>query len=147
MDTLTPQARSKTMGLVKAKNTKPEMRVPKLLHSRGLRYTLHKNILPGKPDIVFSRFKTVVFVHGCFWHRHEGCGKTRTPKSNIIFWIKKFEANIVRDRLITEAYQNMGWHVFTIWECQTGSDKQLRAVVDEYVLFLGSINFPQEIPL
>lgn len=129
MDNLTPEERSKLMGLVKSKDTKPEMRVRRGLFAMGLRYRLQGKNLPGRPDIVFNKYRTVVFVHGCFWHRHPGCKKTRTPKSNVSFWEKKFEANVVRDKSVLEQYERLGWTVVTIWECETEDEELLQAAL------------------
>jgi len=129
MDNLTPEERSKLMGLVKSKDTKPEMRVRRALFSMGFRYRLQCKDLPGRPDIVFRKYKTVVFVHGCFWHRHPECKKTRTPKSNVEFWEKKFEANCARDELVLNQYEELGWTVITIWECETETEETLLAAL------------------
>ncbi|WP_282002409.1 very short patch repair endonuclease [Geotalea uraniireducens] len=116
MDTVDKQARSRIMSRVGQKNTGPEMRLRRSLHKIGLRYRLHDKKLPGTPDIVFPRFKAVVFVHGCFWHRH-GCKATTPPGTNVDFWRKKFDENIARDRRNTESLRNAGWRVAVIWEC------------------------------
>jgi DNA mismatch endonuclease (patch repair protein) len=104
------------MSKIGQKNTGPEMKLRKSLHRIGLRYRLHDKRLPGSPDIVFPRFKAVLFVHGCFWHRH-GCKATTTPGTNVDFWRKKFDENIARDRRHTEALQDAGWRVAVVWEC------------------------------
>lgn len=119
MDNLTSEERSAVMGLVKSRNTKPEIKVRKALYALGFRYRLHAKDLPGSPDIVFRKYKTVVFVHGCFWHRHPKCKKKRVPKSNIKFWIDKFEENVARDRKILLQYKELGWNVVIVWECET----------------------------
>ena len=115
---MTPAERSKQMSLVKAKNTKLEIEIKKIFWSLGYRYKL-TNVggLPGKPDIVFKRRKKVVFVHGCFWHRHECCRNNRTPKSNTDFWLKKFEQNVKNDQYVYDALTRMGWRYMIIWEC------------------------------
>jgi len=129
MDILTPEERSKLMRLVKSKDTKPEMRVRRGLFALGLRYRLHDNNLPGKPDIVFKKYKIAVFVHGCFWHRHIGCKKNRTPKTNTVFWEKKFAANVSRDKIVLSQYEKLGWTVFVIWECETENELSLRSAL------------------
>ena len=116
MDTVDKMTRSRIMSSVGQKNTGPEMQLRKSLHRIGLRYRLHDKRLPGSPDIVFPRFKAVLFVHGCFWHRH-GCKATTTPKTNVEFWRKKFDENIARDRRYTVALLNGGWRVAIVWEC------------------------------
>lgn len=104
------------MSKVGQKDTGPEMMLRRSLHKIGLRYRLHDKKLPGSPDIVFPKFKAVVFIHGCFWHRH-GCKATTTPKTNAEFWLKKFDDNITRDQRHTEALLDSGWRVGIIWEC------------------------------
>lgn len=123
-DVLSPQERSKRMSLIKGKDTRPEMALRKVLHGLGLRYRLHGPGLPGKPDLVFPRYKAVVFVHGCFWHRHAKCSIATIPKSNIAFWLEKFEKNMIRDVRVTEALEELGWRVFVAWECELGSGKK-----------------------
>ena len=126
MDPLTRAQRSRQMGLVKGKNTTPEITVRKTLWRMGYRYRLHCNDVPGRPDIVFKgRFK-VIFVHGCFWHRHPRCARTRTPKSRVSFWTKKFTGNVLRDRTVRRRLASAGWSVLVIWECE--SEKPLRLV-------------------
>ena len=116
MDTVTPEKRSWTMAQVKGRNTGPEKAVRSLLHQLGYRFRLQRSDLPGKPDIVLPKFKTVLFVHGCFWHRH-GCKATTTPATNVDFWRKKFEENTARDRRHTEALLTAGWRVAVVWQC------------------------------
>ena len=118
MDTLTKAERSERMARVKGKDTKPELVVRSALHRAGLRYRLHHKGLPGRPDIVFPSEKVAVFVHGCFWHRHEGCPRTRTPKTRVGFWEEKFAGTVERDRKATAALEAEGWHVHVIWECE-----------------------------
>ena len=108
------------MRAVKSDDTKPEMIVRKAIHRKGFRYRLHDKKLPGKPDLVFPRYKTVVFVHGCFWHWH-GCPRSRMPKSNTEYWEKKIGRNTERDKTNKKALENMGWKVLIIWECSLES--------------------------
>jgi DNA mismatch endonuclease (patch repair protein) len=119
-DTLTPAERSQRMALVKAKNTKPELTVRKLVYGLGYRYRLHVRDLPGRPDIVFRRLGKVIFVHGCFWHRHAatGCKLARLPKSRVTFWSEKLEGNHQRDLANIRSLRKEGWKVLQIWECQ-----------------------------
>lgn len=119
-DVVDKATRSRMMSGIRGKNTKPELLVRQYLHAKGLRYRLHANELPGKPDLVFPKYRTVVFVHGCFWHRHEGCKFAATPKTNSAFWIKKLSANRDRDLQHESQLQALGWKVLTIWECQIG---------------------------
>jgi len=118
------------MSLVKGKNTRPEMTVRRVLHAAGFRYRLHGNSLPGKPDIVFAKKRKVIFVHGCFWHRHVGCNLCRMPKTNQLFWSEKFKANVIRDGLNNKLLVSGGWSVLTVWECEISDlehlEKRLR---------------------
>jgi len=120
MDTLTPEQRSERMGRIKGKDSKPEMIVRRLVHGMGLRYRLHRKDLPGKPDLVLSRHRTAIFVHGCFWHRHHdpACALARMPKTRLEFWEPKLEANRLRDIRNKEALEAAGWRVLTVWECE-----------------------------
>ncbi|WP_241163242.1 very short patch repair endonuclease [Ralstonia solanacearum] len=113
--------RSAQMALVRSRDTKPEMRVRKALHAAGLRYRLHDRRLPGTPDLVFPSRRIVVFVHGCFWHRHPGCTAARLPKSRKEFWEPKLAGNVERDKRTQEELQALGWTVLVIWECETKS--------------------------
>jgi len=116
--------RSRNMSAIKSKNTKPEITVRKLLHSMGYRFRLHRKDLPGSPDIVLPKYKTVIFVHGCFWHRHENCKYATTPKTRKEFWEKKFRENINRDNLNQANLSLKGWKIIIIWECQLKGDKK-----------------------
>lgn len=118
MDTLTSLERSARMRLIKAKNTKPEMIVRKLIFGLGYRYRLHRIDLPGCPDLIFSSRRKVIFVHGCFWHRHAECALARLPKSKLDFWLPKLSRNAARDVKNIAALQRMGWEVTIIWECE-----------------------------
>lgn len=115
---MTPEQRSRCMAAVKSSDTKPEMLVRRYLHNMGLRYSLHNKKLPGSPDIVMRRFKTVIFVHGCFWHGHESCKYYRLPKSNTEFWQDKVNKNRARDERDIEALHKLGWNVIVVWECE-----------------------------
>jgi DNA mismatch endonuclease (patch repair protein) len=123
------------MGKVRSKNTKPEIIVRKLLYGNGYRYRLHKKSLPGSPDIVFHSRKKVIFVHGCFWHRHEGCKHTTTPGTRIRFWQAKFSANIQRDLKNVKLLKEAGWEVLIIWQCEV---KDLNALQKNIFNFLES---------
>ena len=118
MDHLTPKMRSWNMSRIRGKDTKPEVLVRSLLHRAGYRFRKNVKSLPGKPDIVLPKYKTVIFVHGCFWHRHKGCKDATTPKSNKAFWKKKFECNIANDKNHARDLKKLGWKVVTVWECQ-----------------------------
>jgi DNA mismatch endonuclease (patch repair protein) len=113
------------MSGIRGKNTRPELRVRRFLHHRGFRFRLHDPALPGKPDIVLPRHRTVVLVHGCFWHRHAGCPFSYSPSSNSLFWADKFRQNQERDARQIEALTQSGWAVTIVWECETRSDDEL----------------------
>jgi len=115
------------MARVKGANTKPELAVRRLVHSLGFRFRLHRRDLPGSPDLVFVSARKVVFVHGCFWHRHRGCSATTSPKSNKDFWESKFAANVARDRRNIAALGKAGWDCLVVWSCETKRDETLRA--------------------
>lgn len=125
MDTLTQAERSARMALVRAKNTKPELLVRRLVHGMGYRYRLHRRDLPGTPDLVFPSRSKVIFIHGCFWHRHADCALARLPKSRGEFWLPKLTANAERDARNVRALRRLGWSVLTIWECQLGETAKL----------------------
>lgn len=105
------------MSGIRGKDTKPELSVRSFLHRAGLRFRLHAK-LPGKPDLVLPKYRTVVFVHGCFWHRHEGCRYATTPTSNAVFWKEKFTSNVRRDAKVEKQLEELGWRVLVIWACQ-----------------------------
>ena len=125
-DTMSPEERSRRMALVRSEDTKPEMAVRRLVHGMGYRYRLHCRDLPGKPDLVFRSRRAVVFVHGCFWHRHEDCPLARLPKSKVEFWTVKLEGNRERDARKVAALKEAGWRVLVVWECEL-KDKELLA--------------------
>lgn len=122
MDILTPEKRSWNMSRIQSKNTKAELAVRSSLHKIGYRFRLNDKTLPGKPDIVLPKYKTVIFVHGCFWHRHSGCKYAYIPKSRIDFWNNKFTDNIERDKRNISALQKEGWCPIVIWECKIKKD-------------------------
>ena len=117
------EQRSRNMSAIKSKNTKPEIKVRKVLHSMGYRFRLHSKNLPGSPDIVLPKYKTVIFVHGCFWHRHQNCKYASTPKTRQEFWNKKFNENINRDKINQENLSSKGWKIIIIWECEIKNKK------------------------
>jgi len=121
-DNLTRERRSWNMSRIKGRNTGPEMRLRSLLHRAGFRFRLHAKELPGRPDIILPKYSAVIFVHGCFWHRHAGCRNASMPSTRTEFWQAKFESNIGRDERSRTALQAAGWTVFTVWECELRSD-------------------------
>jgi len=134
MDTLSPDERSERMGRVRNKDTKPEWVVRRLIHSMGYRYRLHGKGLPGHPDLVFKKRRKVVFVHGCYWHRHgSSCPLTRMPKSRLEFWGSKFEGNKQRDLANQEKLRAMGWDHLIVWECQLRGLDDLASRIREFL--------------
>jgi DNA mismatch endonuclease (patch repair protein) len=131
-DVVDPATRSRMMAGIKGKNTKPELFVRKYLHGRGLRYRLHVQELPGKPDLVFPKYKAVVFVHGCFWHQHIGCKYASKPQTRMEFWNHKLSENVKRDSYQIAALEGLGWRVFVVWECelQEGSSRLESLLLD-----------------
>lgn len=116
-DVVDRETRSRMMAGIRGRDTRPEMALRRALHARGFRYRLHGADLPGRPDLVFPRHRAVVFVHGCFWHRHPGCRYATTPATREAFWSAKFDANVARDRAVQGALASMGWRVGVAWEC------------------------------
>jgi DNA mismatch endonuclease (patch repair protein) len=106
------------MAAIHSKNTTPELAIRKLVYAMGYRYRLHGKGLPGKPDLVFVRRRKVIFVHGCFWHRHRGCPRTSTPKTRPDFWQEKFDQNVRRDRRTEKSLKADGWEILTVWQCE-----------------------------
>tara|TARA_E500000318_G_scaffold45371_3_gene42862 strand:+ start:11601 stop:12026 length:426 start_codon:yes stop_codon:yes gene_type:complete len=130
-DTLTPEERSERMSRIRSRDTKPELALRRALHRLGFRFRVNARQLPGKPDIVLPKYRTVIFVHGCFWHRHLGCKIASTPKSNTAFWEEKFERNVERDRSVEERLVQMGWDVIVAWECELETAKKLEEKASE----------------
>lgn len=121
-DRLTPEKRSWNMSHIRGKDTKIEVLVRKYLFSKGCRFRKNDKRYPGKPDIVLPKYKTVIFVHGCFWHRHDGCKNATIPKTRTEFWVEKFEKNARNDELNQEKLKKLGWSVIIIWECEIEKD-------------------------
>ena len=132
VDNLSPEERSRLMSRVRGKDTKPEMVVRRLAHRLGYRFRLHRRDLPGSPDLVFPGRKKVVFVHGCYWHRHD-CKKATTPKTNVDFWQKKFDDNIMRDNKNLSDLAEMGWETMVVWQCEAEKPDDL---ADRLIEFL-----------
>jgi DNA mismatch endonuclease, patch repair protein len=119
VDVVSPADRSRMMAGIKSKNSQPELRVRRLLFASGYRFRLHRHDLPGTPDIAMPSRKIAIFVHGCFWHQHQGCRYAKLPDTRADFWKAKLEANVRRDRHAAEKLQTLGWRVLCIWECST----------------------------
>lgn len=132
-DIMTKAERSERMSRVKNKNSKPELRVRSLLHRLGYRFRLHNSKLPGKPDIVLGRHKKVIFVHGCYWHRHGVCRPLSIPGSDPAFWSRKFADNVDRDRRNLKDLNDLGWAVLTVWECETRDGAELERKVTAFM--------------
>jgi len=133
MDTLSRKERSQRMSLIRNRDTKPELLVRRLVHGCGFRYRLHRTDLPGKPDLVFPSRKKVIFVHGCFWHRHPACGLARLPKSRVSFWVPKLEGNRRRDLKNIRNLKKLGWAAEVIWECETKDLRELARKVHRFL--------------
>ena len=133
MDTVDKQTRSRIMARVRNKDTRPEMVVRRLVYALGYRYRLHDPRLPGKPDLVFWGRRKAIFVHGCFWHRHEGCPLARLPKSKQDFWIPKLSANKERDQRNLAELQEKGWDVLVVWECELSDLDSLRKRISRFL--------------
>ncbi|WP_419914606.1 very short patch repair endonuclease [Hoeflea sp.] len=141
VDIVTPEVRSRMMRGIRGKNTKPEILLRKLLFGAGFRFRLHRKDLAGKPDIVLPRWKAVIFVHGCFWHRHNGCSLATTPSTRIKFWKQKFDDNVARDVKNRDKLLTSGWRVAIVWECGLRNDPgQISSDVDDW-LRNGSMQF------
>lgn len=132
-DVFTPEERSRVMGCVKGRDTSPEIIVRSLLHRLGYRFRLHRKELPGKPDVVLPRYRTVIFVNGCFWHQHPGCEKAARPATNTEYWNRKLDANQARDSRNQAELERLGWRVAIVWECET---KDLSALANRLCALL-----------
>lgn len=133
MDVLTPEQRSRNMRAIKGRDTRPELIVRGLVHGLGYRFRLHGHSLPGRPDLVLRRLRVVIFVHGCFWHRHRCRYGRAMPATRPTFWKAKFASNVDRDRRTARTLRHMGWRVLVIWECQTRDADRLRARLAKFL--------------
>jgi len=131
MDIISKERRSWNMSRIKGKDTRPEIAVRSLIHKMGYRFRLHRKDLPGKPDIVLPKYNTVIFVHGCFWHRHKGCKYAYTPKSRVKFWKDKFAETVNRDKQHLKQLKENGWEVFIVWECETKDMDKLKKILNK----------------
>lgn len=132
-DKYEPEVRSRIMSKVRSKDTKPEKLVRSLLHKSGFRFRLHRKDLPGSPDIVLPGRQKVIFVHGCFWHGHDGCSRSSRPSSNVDYWDKKLDRNIERDRENKKELRKLGWKPLVIWECETKRYKHLLRKITRFL--------------
>ena len=133
MDCFDRQTRRRVMQQVHSSDTKPEMLVRSFLHKKGFRFRLHVKDLPGHPDIVLPKYKTVVEVRGCFWHRHQGCRSATTPSSNTDYWQAKFKRNVERDKQHEDELTALGWHLIVVWECETAKKRFPSASLVQFV--------------
>ena len=138
VDIWSREKRSEVMSRIKNKGTKPEIMLRKALFARGFRYRVNVKSLPGKPDIVLPRYKTVIFVHGCFWHGHPGCKYAYTPKSNAEFWINKISSNRERDVITKHKLEESGWKVIIVWECELRHEKDFSILIERLSLDIRS---------
>ncbi len=138
VDKITKEHRSWNMSRIRSKDTRPEKAVRSLLHSMGYRFRLHAKDLPGEPDIVLPKYKTIIFVHGCYWHRHQGCKKAYMPKSNVPFYEEKFRQNVERHVEVSKQLEVLGWNVSIVWECETKNVEGLKDLLYDYLLGRGS---------
>lgn len=134
-DHLTASERSENMRRIRGRDSAPELTVRRLAHRLGYRFRLHRSGLPGRPDLVFPSRHKVIFVHGCFWHRHVGCRYAYTPKSNVEFWLSKFAANVARDERVNGQLVGSGWDVLVLWECET---RDANLIANRLRAFLGA---------
>ena len=133
VDKFSKEVRSYNMSRIRSKDTKPEILVRSYLFSKGLRFRKNDKRYPGSPDIVLPKYKTMVFVHGCFWHLHDGCRYARIPKSNVEYWEKKLYRNKERDEHNQKELEEMGWNVITVWECEHKKDKREKTLENLYI--------------
>jgi DNA mismatch endonuclease, patch repair protein len=140
-DILTPTQRSKCMRAIRSTNTSPEIRVRSLVHAMGYRFRLHSSALPGKPDLVFPRLRSIIFVHGCFWHQHV-CGDGHIPESRKTYWKTKLARNLYRDQIHIRKLRKLGWRVLTIWECQTLNQSRLHKIIYTFLSTAECIEMP-----
>lgn len=115
-DIMSPEQRSERMSRIRSRDTRPELALRRLLHAAGFRYRLHRK-MPGRPDLVLPKYRAIIFIHGCFWHRHADCRVASTPKSNVDFWTSKFARNVARDAMVESTLRRSGWRVLVVWEC------------------------------
>jgi len=138
MDTVDQRTRSRMMSKIGSRNTRPELAVRRVAHRLGYRFRLNRRDLPGTPDIVFPGRRKVVFVHGCYWHRHADCRFCYQPKSNVDFWTRKFEANVSRDKRVLADLSSSGWDPLVIWECQSRSEDTVASLLNGHLGPAGS---------
>ncbi len=141
MDVFSKRTRSRIMSHISGKNTKPEILVRSLLHRMGYRFRIHKKDLPGRPDICLPKHKKVIFVHGCFWHGHENCSRSKRPTTNVEFWNKKIDGNIERDKENIKKLRRLGWQTLMIWTCEIKNQEELK---NKLISFIERQEFEQD---
>lgn len=145
-DILSARARSDHMSRIRGKNTSPEILVRRGLHAAGLRFRLHRKDLPGRPDIVLARHRAAILVHGCFWHRHQGCHLTADPKTRASFWKEKFRVNQDRDRRVVKELRSSGWRVLIVWECAVRTRERVPGSIAAIVRWTSGRRLFAEVP-
>ena len=143
-DIVDSQTRSRMMAGIRGKDTKPELALRRALHAQGFRYRLHAKGIPGKPDLVLPKYRAVLFVHGCFWHRHPGCRYSTTPATRPELWAAKFNANVTRDKAVRSTLLRAGWRVATIWECALRNDESVAAAQEIVAAWLYGLGLQLE---
>lgn len=133
VDSITSEQRSRNMSQIRSRDTAPEKLVRSILHKAGFRFSLHRKELPGKPDIVLRKHSVVIFVHGCFWHRHSGCKRCTTPKTNAEYWLPKLQRNADRDKEQIADLKKLGWRVRVVWECELKNQLKLKKKLEKYL--------------
>jgi DNA mismatch endonuclease (patch repair protein) len=133
IDALGKEGRSRHMGRIRQSGTSAELAVRRIAHRIGYRFRIGRKDLPGRPDIVFPSRRAVVFVHGCFWHRHADCRHSTTPRTNVEFWQAKFDANVARDRAVLEALESLGWRALVVWECETRDEPAIAKLICDFL--------------
>ena len=147
MDIKSPEERSKNMAAIHSKNTKPEIYLRKLLFAKGYRYGVNSKSVPGHPDIYMKKYNTAIFVHGCFWHRHEGCKYAYMPKSRVEFWQKKFVANVSRDEFVRKELKGKKIKVVIVWECTIKEMKKNKRIEQEIIALIENFLLSSDIEL
>ena len=146
MDTFSPEKRSEIMRRVRSTDTTPEKKVRSLLHGLGFRFRLHRSDLPGKPDIVLPKYRTVIFIHGCFWHRHPGCPRASTPATRREYWLPKFKRTVQRDQKNQAKLIELGWRVIVVWECEI-KDLEHLSIILAHAIKVPTVEYPQNEPI
>ena len=146
-DVVDSKTRSRMMAGIRGKETRPELALRRSLHALGFRYRLHARDLPGRPDLVLPKFEAVIFVHGCFWHRHSGCRYASMPSTRSEFWSAKFAANLARDTLVRRELQEAGWRVAVVWECALRTEQAVTAASTAVGSWLQGTGVELEMPL